>query len=97
MIVKMQKQEIAIQKLKKYNQEHVVKILEELDQKQKKELIEQIIQIDFDKISKLYENTKVKKQIQASKITPIDFIDKEKLNNEEEERYTVIGERNNKK
>ena len=38
--------------LKKYNQEHILNFYEELDDEQKEKLINQILDIDFEKLSK---------------------------------------------
>ena len=46
----MDKVQDAIDILKMYNQEHVIKLLEKLDEEQKAELIEQINHIDFHQI-----------------------------------------------
>ena len=54
----MNKMHNAINILEKYNQEHIIKLLEELGEKEQKELIDQIERIDFQQISELYKNTK---------------------------------------
>ena len=54
----MDKNEDIIQLLKTYNQEHIIKLLNKLEEKQKDDLIEQINKIDFHQIAELYENTK---------------------------------------
>ena len=43
--------------LKKFNQEHLLNGYEKLDDKKKKELLEQILNIDFELIKSLYNNT----------------------------------------
>ena len=45
--------------LKKYNQNHIIKLLDELDEEKKESLIEQINNIDFHQMSELYANTKI--------------------------------------
>ena len=84
----MQDQKLVKDKLKKYNQEHILNYIEN---NQNEELIKQIIDIDLDKITKLYKNTSVKKDIQLNKISPIDFIDKEKIS--DKEKYIKIAEK----
>ena len=49
----MDKNEEIIQLLKTYNQEHIIKLLNKLEEKQKEELIEQINNIDFHQIMEL--------------------------------------------
>ena len=67
-------------KLKKYNQEHLLNHYDNLDEKNKKILLEQIDNIDFELIKNLYSSTKNKKEHEKDKITPIDYLDKYKLN-----------------
>ena len=43
--------------LKKYNQEHLLNGYENLDEKKQKQLLDQIMNIDFELIKSLYANT----------------------------------------
>ena len=43
--------------LKKYNQEHLLAFYDKLTQEKKEKLINQILNINFEQINKLYENT----------------------------------------
>ena len=43
--------------LKKYNQEHLLNGYENLDEKKQKQLLEQIMNIEFELIKSLYANT----------------------------------------
>ncbi len=54
----MDKTQDTIELLKTYNQEHIIKLLSELDEVKRGELIEQINKIDFHQIMELYDNTK---------------------------------------
>ena len=56
--LRMEKEQETIKLLKEYNQEHIIKLLEKLDGKEKEELINQINNIDFHQINELYQNTK---------------------------------------
>ena len=85
-------QEMAKIELKKYNQEHIIEQMEKLNNLEKKELLEQISQIDFEEITKLYKNIKTKKEINQTQITPIYYIDKEKINDTEKNRLQENGE-----
>ena len=87
----MQKLELAQNKLMQYNQEEILSVLNSLDGKEKEELIEQILKIDFEEITKLYENVKSKEQSQKCEIQPIDYIDKDKLSSSEKEELENIG------
>ena len=68
-----QKQE-AIEKLKKYHQEHIINILEMLEEQKQKKLIEQVLTIDFEQIEKLYEDTKKGINVEVSELKPIKSI-----------------------
>jgi len=77
--------------LKKYNQEDIIKVLEDLDLEKQEKLINQILEIDFEQIFKLYESTKEKEELKEEKITSIGHIDGNKLNIDEKNKYTDIG------
>ena len=65
--------------LKKYNQEQLLEEYEKLDDVKKNELLDQILNIDFDLIKSLYEGTNDKAKKEDEKIEPLDYIDKNKL------------------
>ena len=44
--------------LKKYNQEHLLNGYENLDERKQKQLLDQIMNIDFELVRSLYNNTK---------------------------------------
>ena len=56
----MDKKQEIIELLKKYNQEHIIKFLEKLEDEKQAELIKQIEKINFEQIIELYESTKKK-------------------------------------
>lgn len=66
--------------LKKYNQEHLLNGYENLDEKKQKQLLNQIMNIDFELIRSLYDNTKNEKSTNGDKIEPMEYLDKYKLN-----------------
>ena len=82
--------EEAISKLKKYNQEHILKY--DLNNKQQEELEKQIENIDFEQLKSLYESTKKEKCIEEKKIEHIPYTDKTKLTKEEQLSLFEIGE-----
>ena len=88
----MNEQKLAEEKLNKYHQEHILELMSKLKDTQKQEIIDQILKIDFDKISELYENTKKVKEIDQNQITPINYIDKEKIDIKEKEELQKLGE-----
>ena len=79
-------------KLKKYGQEHLLNFYDTLDENKQKRLVEQIEGIDFDLINSLYSKTKNGVNIEYSNITPINFIDKYKLN-DKYKYYEEIGKK----
>ena len=87
----MDKAKDAIEILKTYNQDHIIKLLNKLEGKKKQELIEQIMKIDFQQIHELYENTKKEIEIKENKIESIEYLDKSKLSKDEKEKLDNLG------
>ena len=77
--------------LKKYNQEHLLQRYEKLNNDKKEYLLNQIFNIDFDQINRLFENTKKEIKIETEKIEPINYVSKEELAPEKKDRYFEIG------
>ena len=77
--------------LERYNQEHLLSQYEKLSDQKKEYLLNQIINIDFEQINKLYEDTRTEIKFGQDKIEPISYIDKIKLSNDEKEKYLKIG------
>ena len=78
--------------LKKYNQEHLLNGYDNLDENKQKELIKQIENLDFELINSLYNNKKKEIKNDIDKITPIDYLDKYKLN-DKYKYYENIGKK----
>jgi len=78
----MEAQEIV----KKYNQEHLINFYDNLTIEKKEELVNQILEIDFDLLENLYKNINSKKQSE-DKITPIEYKDKSKMSEQEKNAY----------
>ena len=78
--------------LKKYGQEHLLNHYNDLDEKKKGILLEQINKIDFELVCKLYDSTKEQKINTNDKITPINYLDKYKLN-DQYKYYESIGKK----
>ena len=77
--------------LEQYNQTHLLSQYEKLNDIKKEILLNQIINIDFKQVNKLYEQTKQEIKSGGDKIEPIQYIEKEKLSKEEKEKYYKIG------
>ena len=89
----MDKNEEIIKLLKEYNQEHIIKLLNKLEGKQKEDLIEQLRNIDFHQITELYENTKKEIDLKENEIESISYLDKEKLTKNEKGIFDNLGEK----
>ena len=77
--------------LRQYNQTHISNLMHKLEEDKKQELIEQIDKIDFDLITRLYENTKKEIEIKENKIESISYLDKAKLSEEQKEKLDELG------
>lgn len=78
--------------LKKYNQEHLLNHYETLDETSKKQLLHQIESIDFELIQQLYQRTKKEEKQEQDEITPMEYLDKYKLN-DDYKYYENIGKK----
>ena len=88
----MDKTQDTIELLRTYGQEHVIQLIEQLEGKEKEELIEQINKIDFHQIMELYDTTKKELEIKENKIENISYLDKAKLSKEQKEEFDTLGE-----
>lgn len=78
--------------LQKYNQEHLLNFYNEISEKQKSILINQILTINFEEIITLYTNSINHKPIYNEEITPLLHFEKDRLDNITIENYTSLGE-----
>ena len=78
--------------LKKYGQEHLLNQYDRMDDIHKEKLLKQIESIDFELINNLYRNVNKQYKYEEDKITPIEFLDKYKLN-EKYKYYENIGKK----
>lgn len=76
--------------LEKNNQQHLLNCFENLDKENKEELINQILETDFELLNNLYNNINCLEKTEDT-ITPITYIDKEKLSQEELNKYRKKG------
>jgi UDP-N-acetylglucosamine pyrophosphorylase len=91
MEVKMDRKQEAIELLKEYNQEHIIRFLDKLDEEKQEELIKQIHRIDFHQITELYNNTKKEIEFKESKIEPLKYLDKAKLTDRQRKTFDELG------
>ncbi len=78
--------------LREYNQDHIIRLLEKLDEEKKQELTKQIQGIDFHQIMELYNNTKKEIKFKESKIEPLKYLDKAKLTEVQRQEFDKLGE-----
>lgn len=78
--------------LKKYNQEHLLYFYDELSEEEKNILINQILNINFEKIINLYVNSKKNEDLSEVTISPLSHLEKDKLTEKESNHYIQIGE-----
>ena len=87
----MDRKQEAIELLKEYNQEHIIRFLDKLDEEKQEELIKQINRIDFHQITELYNNTKKEIEFKESKIEPLKYLDKAKLTDRQRKTFDELG------
>ena len=87
-----EKYEAALNSLKKYGQEHILRNYENLNEDEKEKMLNQILTIDLNQINDLYESTKKAVSFANDKIEPIDYVDKSSLTEEELKKYNQLGE-----
>ena len=75
--------------LKKQNQEQIL----EYQIENNEELLDKILNINFEQLNKLYEKATKKEEKTEVKVEPISYVDKENLEAEEREKYEKIGEK----
>lgn len=80
----------AINKLKKYKQDGIIGLLENIPEKE--ELYKQILELDFNKIEKLYNELSKKEKVSSDNIEEITALNKDKLSKQELEKYDLLGE-----
>ncbi len=78
--------------LKKYDQEHLLRHYNTLNENEKKILLDQIKNIDFELVKSLYDSTNRELEYKETEISPIEYLDKYKLN-EEYKHYEAIGKK----
>ena len=93
----MDKKQEVINTLKEYNQDHIIRLLEKINEKKQNELIKQIQTIDFHQIMELYNNTKKEIKFKESKIEPLEYLDKAKLTETQKAKFDKLGEETVKK
>ena len=76
--------------LKKNNQEHLLEFYNELNNEEKEILVNQILNVDFEQIINLYNNSKKDEEYKID-ISPLKYYEKDKFTFEEKNEYIKIG------
>ena len=77
--------------LKENKQEHLLIWYDKLIEQKREELLDRILTIDFEQINELYKQTQKKNDFKECKIEPLSYIDKQKLSEQEKEKYETDG------
>lgn len=90
----MDKYGICLEKVKKYGQEQLLARFEELNDKEKETLADDILSIDFELVTGLYNNIKsgnTPAGANFTEISPLPCLDTERLSESEKEKLTKLG------
>ena len=87
----MNRIEEAEKKLVKYNQTNIVNILNKLKMEQQEILAEDVLNTNFEEILRLYKNKDIKDK-NINKIEPIEYIDKNNIDEAQKEELSKMGE-----
>lgn len=85
--------EKAIEILKEYKQDHIIKIMQQIDEEKQKKLIQQIEDINFEEIQDLYNDTKKEFNVEINELKPIKAINPDRLDKDRLEYYEKLGEK----
>ena len=82
----------VIEILGKYEQKEIIEIFNKLNDEQKENLANQIMNMDFAEIAELSTYLNKKEFLNSINVEPIKYIDKAKLEQNKKDEYTKIGE-----
>lgn len=87
----MENVEMAIEKLKKYGQKHIIKTMETFTREETEKLAKQINEMDFENLTNLY-NSVTKNEVKLDKvINPISALKKNKIAENKLEKINKLG------
>jgi len=78
--------------LNKHKQQHLLQAYDRLSTEEQNKLLDEILTLNFNQVTDLYESTKEKPNFQNESIEPIPHITKSDLSDDEIKKYTKIGE-----
>ena len=85
-------EKVALEKLAQYNQKEIIDLLRFLSYEEKEKIYKQICNLDFEQIDKLYKELSKKEKIGTDNIEEIIALNKEKMSEEELNKYNQLGE-----
>ena len=77
------KEEEIIKDIEKYNQTRLINILNKVDKNTKKEIINEVSEINLKELERLYENIKNTVEVDVGELKPVKSINQDKLTKEE--------------
>lgn len=81
----------SITKLKRYKQEHIIALMDKLNEEENDNISKQINNLNFKQVNKLYKELSKKKIENSKNIEEIVALNKDKLSNEELNHYNELG------
>ena len=84
--------ESEIEILKKYNQNHILKMIETMSTEEKEKIKKDIQNVDFEKVFKLYKDSKEAKKFDSKNILPLHANVREKMSPEKIDKIINLGE-----
>ena len=85
------KEEEIIKDLEKYNQTRLINILNKVDKNTKKEIINEVSEINLKELERLYENIKNTVEVDVGELKPVKSINPDKLTKEEYNEFENAG------
>ena len=83
----------AEEKLKKYNQDSVIKLMNKLDNDKKEALAESVLDTDLESVQNVFKTINAKSEVKSENILPMNATIKEDVSESERENYFEIGKK----
>ena len=83
----------AEEKLKKYNQDSVIKLMNKLDNDKKEALAESVLDTDLESVQNVFKTINAKPEVKSENILPMNATIKEDVSESERENYFEIGKK----
>ena len=80
-------------KLKKYNQDVVIKLMNKLEGKEKEALAESVLETDLESVEKVFKTINTKQEASSAGISPMNATIKEDVSEEERKKYYELGKK----